>query len=167
MGNLVEADAPTVSLPRARAPVPRRQQQGSGRSRFDNFKARTLEPTTVVKQDQPAQQDQVKIVNGRRAVLKRRKLRVKPAAVKTAVPTAAPAISEEDKIRARQAELAAHEAARKSVIRLQQNAARFETSRSSFFQQQQQQQQIQQQQQLDNPFVSGLDLSKGVYKISY
>ena len=29
-------------------------------------------------------------------------LRVKPAAVKTAVPTAAPAISEEDKIRARQ-----------------------------------------------------------------
>jgi len=179
--NLVESPVVPQALPALpqaprRVPVAPRQQDARTqlpRSRFQNFKARNFQPEPEVQEVEP----EIKIVNGRRAVLKRRKLRVKP--------TAAPAFQQEKAVFqqnqeptiSRQEELEAHKAALNSLIRLQQSqgSPRFETGRSSesarsFFPAlpRQQQQPINQQQHPVDPYFStGVNLQTGTYSISY
>merc|ERR1711973_561720 len=146
-------------------PRPQQTQQQTVGGRFDNFRPSNTE------------QD-VKVINGRRAVLKKR---LRP---KSERPAGAPVIeasatekqlSREEQLRLRQEGLENLERERAALLRLQQQHARgiissprAESPRSfnAGFQAQPQQQQQQQFAPLSNPYVSGINSQTGSYTIS-
>merc|ERR1712012_1452672 len=149
-----------VEVPREPTPAPRPESR-----RFSNFR-----PTE--------EQSNIKVVNGRRAVLKKR-LRSKseqsaPAAVEQ---TTEKQLSREEGLRLRQEGLERLERERAALLRLQKQrsrgiipSARAESPRSfssAFPTQQRNTSQQQQVAPLSNPFVSGVNSQTGSYTISY
>jgi len=158
--NLVEPDVPVL-----RPVSPAKQAVESpviaNRARFANFQARD------------STEQNIKIVNGRRAVLKKR-LRKNPrtSPKQTTLVQEQQTETAAERQLSRQEQLRAHAAQRAAVIKLQQQHARglqlpvrAESTRSFNLQPQAQSQPLNLFN--ENPFVTGLDRAAGTYTISY
>merc|ERR1711892_166834 len=132
--------------------------------RFKNFKAQNLTPIMLTT---TPDQSNVKIVNGRRAVLKRR-LRVKASPAPAQLVD--PQIQKQDNLRAREEQLQILKDHRQQLLQLQQTVAggRQDSVRSfSGFRQAQQEAVRSSPVGVSDPYVRGLDLADGSYSYSY
>merc|ERR1711915_423594 len=135
--------------------------------KFENFKPKDSLPkesAEVIVDDR-----KIKIVNGRRAVLKKR-LKVKP----TPAPQRfiAPQVQRENNLKARQNQLKQLEEHRRQLILLQRKqneaaGARQSSLRSFNGFRSNPQESIRSESGVNDPFISGLDLSSGSYSYAY
>merc|ERR1712058_91793 len=148
----VELPPPTIveeiqnEIPQTLQPTIQNQQ------RFKNFRPQTVTPNNP-------ETGKIKIVNGRRAVLKKR-LRVK------ATPAPAqfvdPAVQKENNLRARQEQLRILNNHRQQLLQLQQSQSGRQNSVRAFsgFNQQET---VRSGQSVSDPYVNGLNLADGSY----
>jgi len=143
--------------------------------RFKNFQAISPPPKktrNILPQSASASvpvQSNVKIVNGRRAVLKKR-LRAKATPAPAPAQFVDPQVQRENNLRARQEQLKALKDHRQQLLLLQQrqSGARQSYPRSfNGFQQKQQETFRSASPSVSDPYVSGLDLNSGSYSYSY
>jgi hypothetical protein len=161
------------------APAPVEERPARAGSRFANFKANNFRN---VQASQTVDNKNIRIVNGRRAILKKR-LRVNPSPAPRAI-TLRPEVQRQQFQRSREQELRALDAEKQALLRLHRQryngitgaANPREQSRSLSFQQRQFQPQQQIQQQIlpqqnsvyeTHPYITGYNPSDGSYSLSY
>jgi len=142
--------------------------------RFKNFKAQSLTPQSLTPQKVTPKrlttapdQSRVKIVNGRRAVLKKR-LRVKASPAPAQLVD--PQIQKQNNLRAREEQLQILRDHRQQLLKLQQTVAggRQDSVRSfSGFRKTQQEAVRSSPVGVSDPYVTGLNLADGSYSYSY
>merc|ERR1712053_24774 len=154
----VELPPPTIveeiqnEIPQTLQPTIQNQQ------RFKNFRPQAVTPNNP-------DTGKIKIVNGRRAVLKKR-LRVK--ATPAPPQFVDPAVQKENNLRARQEQLRILNNHRQQLLQLQQSQAGRQNSVRAFSGfSQPQQETVRSGQSVSDPYVNGVNLADGSYSYSY